>query len=263
MRGQYPGQALARGLHPVKQRAGDAGIHIRASDGAPTRGLKRAVMESVAVELASPQGELTIFYLFMRADIVVKAVMAILVFMSIWSWAIAIEKALEYRKSHARAVRFENDFWSGAALDDLAKRYARDPKEPFGRVLAAALRDWDGFSVAKSGGAEAGRELSKMEKGLGVLASIGSSAPFIGLFGTVWGIMNAFRAIATAENTSLAVVAPGIAEALFATALGLFAAIPAVIAFNRYSNDVERLLNRYETFVDEFSSILHRYSHHK
>jgi len=215
-------------------------------------------MESVAVELASPQGELTILYLFMRADIIVKIVMGILVFMSIWSWAIAIEKAMERNRAHGRAVKFENDFWSGASLDDLAKRYARDPKEPFGRVLAAALRDWDGFSVAKSGGAEANRELSRMEKGLGILASIGSSAPFIGLFGTVWGIMNAFRAIATAENTSLAVVAPGIAEALFATALGLIAAIPAVIFFNALSSNLGKYAARLEGFADDLTALASR-----
>lgn len=222
------------------------------------KGVRSIIMESVAVELASPQNELTILYLFMRADIVVKTVMGILVFMSIWSWALFIEKAMELNRAHGRAVRFENDFWSGAALDDLAKRYAREPKDPFGRVLAAALRDWDGFSVAKSGGAEANRELSKMEKGLGILASIGSSAPFIGLFGTVWGIMNAFRAIATEENTSLAVVAPGIAEALFATALGLFAAIPAVIFYNALSSNLGKYASRLEGFVDDLTALASR-----
>jgi len=215
-------------------------------------------MESVAVELAGPTDELTIVYLFMRADIVVKTVMALLVFMSIWSWAIAIEKWLRFNAAHGEASRFERDFWSGASLDDLAAKYARDPKDAFGRVLAAALRDWDGFSVAKSGGAEANRELNKMEGGLGVLAIIGSSAPFIGLFGTVWGIMNAFRAIAASENTSLAIVAPGIAEALFATALGLLAAIPAVIFFNGLSSILARYAAKLEGFVDDLAALASR-----
>lgn len=212
-------------------------------------------MESVAVELASPSQELTIVYLFMRADIVVKIVMALLAFMSVWSWAIAIEKWLQLSGAHGRARKFEEDFWSGAGMDELSQRWARDPKEPFGRVLAAALRDWDGFAVAKSGGAEANRELNKMEGGLGVLAIIGSSAPFIGLFGTVWGIMNAFRAIAASDNTSLAVVAPGIAEALFATALGLLAAIPAVIFFNALSSNLAKYAAKLEGFVDDLSAL--------
>ncbi|HCY56262.1 MAG TPA: protein TolQ [Oceanicaulis sp.] len=215
-------------------------------------------MDSVAVELAQPAQELTIFYLFMRADIIVKAVMGILLFMSVWSWAVAIEKFLQFRKAASQAARFEDDFWAGGSIDDLANRYARNPKDPFSRVLAAALRDWDSFSVSRSGGAEANRELTRMEQGLGILAIVGSSAPFIGLFGTVWGIMNSFRSIAASRDTNLAVVAPGIAEALFATALGLVAAIPAVIAYNKFSNDLQRIITRLEGFAGEFSAILSR-----
>ena len=215
-------------------------------------------MESVAVELTGPANELTIVYLFMRADIVVKAVMALLALMSIWSWAIAIEKWMQLNKAHAGASRFENDFWSGGSLDNLVNKYAKPAKEPFGRVLAAAMRDWDGYAVAKSGGAEANRELNKMEAGLGVLSIIGSSAPFIGLFGTVWGIMNAFRSIAASENTSLAVVAPGISEALFATALGLLAAIPAVIFFNALSSNLAKYAARLEGLVDDLAALASR-----
>ncbi|WP_439635661.1 MotA/TolQ/ExbB proton channel family protein [Oceanicaulis sp.] len=215
-------------------------------------------MESVAVELTGPATELTIMHLFMRADIVVKAVMAVLAFMSIWSWAIAIEKWLQLNNAHAGASRFENDFWSGGSLDELVAKYAKPAKEPFGRVLAASMRDWDGYAVAKSGGAEANRELSKMESGLGVLAIIGSAAPFIGLFGTVWGIMNAFRSIAASENTSLAVVAPGISEALFATALGLLAAIPAVIFFNALSSNLSKYASRLEGLVDDLAALASR-----
>ena len=215
-------------------------------------------MESVAVELTGPATELTIMHLFMRADIVVKAVMAILALMSIWSWAIAIEKWMQLNKAHAGASRFENDFWSGGSLDQLVTKYAKPAKEPFGRVLAAAMRDWDGYAVTKSGGAEANRELNKMEAGLGVLSIIGSSAPFIGLFGTVWGIMNAFRSIAASENTSLAVVAPGISEALFATALGLLAAIPAVIFFNALSSNLAKYAARLEGLVDDLAALASR-----
>ena len=215
-------------------------------------------MESVPVQLAETGQDLTILYLFLRADLVGKSVMAMLAFMSIWSWAIAIEKFMAMNTQHAKAKRFETEFWSGTSLDKLADRYGRDPNHPFGRVLAAALRDWDGFSVAKAGGAEANRELSKLEGGLGVLAIIGSSAPFIGLFGTVWGIMNAFRAIAATDNTSLAVVAPGIAEALFATALGLLAAIPAVIFFNALSSSLAKYAAKLEGFVDDLAAMASR-----
>lgn len=215
-------------------------------------------MESVAVDLAQPAQELTIFYLFMRADIIVKAVMAILLFMSVWSWAVAIEKWLQFRKASAQARRFEDDFWAGGSVDELANRYARNPKDPFSRVFAAAVRDWDSFSVAKSGGAEANRELTRMEQGLGILAIVGSSAPFIGLFGTVWGIMNSFRSIAASRDTNLAVVAPGIAEALFATGLGLVAAIPAVIFFNTLSSQLASYAVKLEGFVDDLSALAGR-----
>ncbi len=215
-------------------------------------------METVAAALNAPSQELTILYLFQRADIVVKAVMAILAFMSVWSWAIAVDKFMQMRRAHAMARRFEEDFWSGASLDHLNDRYGRDPKDPFGRVLAASMRDWDGFSVARSGGAEANRELTKLEGGLGVLAIIGSSAPFIGLFGTVWGIMNSFRSIAATRDTNLAVVAPGIAEALFATALGLLAAVPAVIFFNALSSNLSKYAARLEGFVDDLAALASR-----
>ena len=165
---------------------------------------------------------------------------------------------MQLNKAHAGASRFENDFWSGGSLDQLVTKYAKPAKEPFGRVLAAAMRDWDGYAVAKSGGAEANRELNKMEAGLGVLSIIGSSAPFIGLFGTVWGIMNAFRSIAASENTSLAVVAPGISEALFATALGLLAAIPAVIFFNALSSNLAKYAARLEGLVDDLAALASR-----
>ena len=211
-----------------------------------------------AVHMAAPGQDLSILYLFMRADIVVKVVMGILAFMSVWSWAIAIEKALQYRGLHGRARAFEREFWSGTSLQAMIDRYAGDAKDPFSRVLAAATRDFDQTSVEKAAGAEASRELTRLESGLGVLAIIGSSAPFIGLFGTVWGIMNSFRAIAATDNTSLAVVAPGIAEALFATALGLLAAIPAVIFFNALSSNLGKYAAKLEGFVDELAALAAR-----
>ena len=217
-------------------------------------------MDIAPIEIASPSNELTIVYMFMQADIVVKAVMAILALMSIWSWAIAIEKTMQLAGHHGRAGSFERDFWSGMSLDALADKHGKSPNNLFGRVLVAALRDFDTFAVAKNGGAEANRELSKLESGLGVLAIIGSSAPFIGLFGTVWGIMNSFRAIAATDNTSLTVVAPGIAEALFATALGLLAAIPAVIFFNALSSNLGKLATKVEAFVDELAAMAGRES---
>lgn len=211
-------------------------------------------MESVSIEVAQGH-DLSILYLFMQADIVVKTVMGILALMSVWSWAIAIEKTMQLRGAHTRAKHFESDFWAGRSLDDLAARYAKDPKDPFSRVLSAALRDWSQYSVAKSAGAEANRELNKLEGGLGTLAIIGSTAPFVGLFGTVWGIMNSFRSIAASQDTNLAVVAPGIAEALFATALGLLAAIPAVMFFNALSSNLGSFATKLEGFVDDLSAL--------
>ena len=139
--------------------------------------------------------------------------------------------------------------------EDLVQRFGRNPKDPFGRVLGAALRDWDSYAVAKNAGAEANRELTRLESGLGILAIIGSTAPFVGLFGTVWGIMNSFRSIAASQDTNLAVVAPGIAEALFATALGLLAAVPAVMFFNALSSNIAKFAARLESFVDELSAL--------
>ncbi|MFS2317001.1 protein TolQ [Maricaulis sp. D1M11] len=200
--------------------------------------------------------------LFMRADWIVKIVMAILAFMSVWSWAIAVEKWLAMRSLHAKGRAFEREFWSGQSLDALAEKFARNPRDPFAKVFAAGLREWKGANpggrVAKAAGAEAGRELSAAESGLGILATIASAAPFVGLFGTVWGILNSFRAIAAQGDANLAVVAPGIAEALFATALGLLAAIPAVIFFNALSSNIGQYAAKLEGFVDELSALAER-----
>ncbi|WP_019961013.1 MotA/TolQ/ExbB proton channel family protein [Woodsholea maritima] len=215
-------------------------------------------METIGVEVAQAGHDLSVMGLFLRADIVVKSVMAILAFLSVWTWAIAIEKSLMLKSLQGKAKVFEQEFWSGTSLEALNQRYGHNPNDPFGRVLAAAMRDFSGYAAAKSAGAEANRELTKLEGGLGILAIIGSSAPFIGLLGTVWGIMNSFRSIAATQDTSLAVVAPGIAEALFATALGLVAAIPAVIFFNALSSNLGKYAVKLEGFVDDLSALAAR-----
>ncbi|MEM9123462.1 MAG: protein TolQ, partial [Pseudomonadota bacterium] len=194
--------------------------------------------------------------LLQRADIVVKTVMIMLVIASFWSWAIIFDKGMKLGSLRRRANKFEDVFWSGRSLDDLYKNLGHKPDHPFAVVFVAAMREWkrsfEAGSVATGDGwmglgqridkvmnVTISRELTSVERGLGFLATVGSTAPFIGLFGTVWGIMNSFQSIAASQDTSLAVVAPGIAEALFATALGLFAAIPAVIFYNRYSSQLD------------------------
>lgn len=220
--------------------------------------------------------DMSIMAMVMAADPVVKAVMVILVLASVWSWAIIFEKVLKMRRLRQRAQDFEDAFWSGGSLEDLYDRMGSQPNDPMGSVFASAMREWR-RSAAKGLTQRStdlraslrdrldqimsltiSREMDALEKRMTFLASVGSTAPFIGLFGTVWGIMNSFQAIAESKNTSLAVVAPGIAEALFVTALGLVAAIPAVVAFNKLSSDLSRYAGRLEGFATEFGSILSR-----
>ncbi|MBI3514344.1 MAG: protein TolQ [Proteobacteria bacterium] len=219
--------------------------------------------------------QLSLWTLFIQADIVVKVVMILLLFASFWCWAIIFDKLMKLRHLVQQADEFEDSFWSGGSLEELYDRVGNRPVDPMSAVFAAAMREWRRSAakgLANPPAARAnlqqridrvmsvtvGRELERLEKYLPFLASVGSTAPFIGLFGTVWGIMNSFTAIAAQKNTSLAVVAPGIAEALFATALGLVAAIPAVLAYNKISNDLGRYANRLEAFAGEFSAILSR-----
>jgi biopolymer transport protein TolQ len=210
----------------------------------------------------------------MRADFVVKSVLLLLIFASFWSWVLIIDKSLVIGGLKRKARRFEKTFWSGRSLDELYAQHSQRSDQPFTAVFVAALREWKrSFEggvprdalipgvkdrVEKAMSVSIHREIEKIERGLGYLATVGSTAPFVGLFGTVWGIMNSFQAIAQRQDTTLAVVAPGIAEALFATALGLLAAIPAVIAYNRFVNEVGRYENRLEAFADEFSAFLSR-----
>ncbi len=218
-------------------------------------------------------GDFSFWSLFVRADWVVKLVMIILIIASIWSWAIAVDKGITMFLLKRRAKLFEETFWSGKTLDELSRAMGGDTRDPMARVFAAAMREYDESMTSPRNDAAilstreridrvmnlvVNRELSKAERGLSVLATIGSASVFIGLFGTVWGIMNSFRAIAASQNTNLSVVAPGIAEALFATALGLIAAIPAVIFYNKYSSDIDKYAGRLEGYADELSAILSR-----
>lgn len=229
-----------------------------------------------AVNLGNAAVEnMSIWGLFMQADLMVKSVMLLLVLASFWSWAIIFEKVIVLRRLNARTDDFENSFWSGDSLDTLYDRVGDRPTEPMGALFASAMKEWRRTaSRGKKAGADMsaglqqriervmqvtfGREMDALERYMGFLASVGSTAPFVGLFGTVWGIMNSFQNIAVSKSTSLAVVAPGIAEALFATALGLIAAIPAVVAYNKLSNDLNRYGARLEAFSGEFGTILSR-----
>ncbi|HRE44568.1 MAG TPA: protein TolQ [Terricaulis sp.] len=215
--------------------------------------------------------QITVLSLFLQADPVVKLVMLILALASIWTWAIAVDKWLQFGELESNARKFEREFWSGRAMEDMEDRGERK-RDSMARVFAAAQREWrearrvgvgDGGQmlldrVDRLMQAQISRELTRASKGLSVLATVGASAPFIGLFGTVWGIMNAFTNIAAQQQTNLAVVAPGIAEALFATALGLVAAIPAVIFYNKFSGDLDGFADRLETFSDEVNARLSR-----
>ncbi|MEC9368012.1 MAG: protein TolQ [Pseudomonadota bacterium] len=218
------------------------------------------------------QGELSIYTLFMDAHIVVQLVMVGLLFASVWSWAIIIEKLFLFSRTTRETDRFEKLFWSGQSLDELYQGVAQRANTSMSALFVAAMREWK-RSVESSNKLMPGvqtrvekvldvavtREVDRLERRLLFLATVGSTAPFVGLFGTVWGIMTSFQAIASSKSTNLAVVAPGIAEALFATALGLLAAIPAVIFYNKFANQVTRQAQRLETFADEFSAILSRH----
>ncbi len=221
-------------------------------------------------------GDLSIVGLFLQADMIVKAVIFVLFLASVWSWTIIIEKRGTLKKLNSRANRFEDSFWSGEPLDKLYERVKKGRQDPLLKVFCAGMDEWhNGVAgglpakeslqaslrqrVERAMSTTINREMNVLERGMTFLASVGSTATFIGLFGTVWGIMNSFTSIAHTNNTSLAVVAPGIAEALFATALGLVAAIPAVIAYNTLTSGLHRYADRMDAFVNEFSAILSRH----
>ena len=217
-------------------------------------------------------GGFSLLELFWQAHPVVKFVMIGLLLASVWAWAIIIEKLFAFRRARREADRFEQMFWSGQSLDELYIGLSQAGRTfSMASLFVAAMREWKRSvegNIRALGGIQMrvekvmdvtiSREMEQLDRRLLFLATVGSIAPFVGLFGTVWGIMTSFQAIAVSKNTNLAVVAPGIAEALFATALGLLAAIPAVIFYNKFAADSSRLSQRLETFADEFSAIVSR-----
>lgn len=239
----------------------------------PTPKVDGATVEALAGTAAtsidmSPMG------MFLQADIIVQSVMIMLLVASFWCWAIIFEKAIAFKKMHRKTEKFEKAFWSGDLLEELYEQEKNRADHPLAMIFVAAMYEWklpspeartraelkvglkerifQAMSLARN------QAMDKMENNLGFLATVGSTAPFVGLFGTVWGIMHSFQAIAAMKNITLAVVAPGIAEALFATAIGLFAAIPAVIFYNKYSNDMNRFSVKMDEFAGEFGAILSR-----
>ena len=228
-----------------------------------------------ATNLETAGGDLSMLGLFLQADWVVKFVILLLLAASVWVWAIVFEKLTALRRANRQANQFEDRFWSGGSLDELYETDGNRPRHPIAAVFGAAMGEWRRSAqvvgadmsrgsvrerVDRAIGVTVQREMDRMERWMVFLASVGSTAPFIGLFGTVWGIIHSFSAIATSRNTNLSVVAPGIAEALFATAIGLVAAIPAVLAYNKISSDLARFASRLEGFGAEFGAILSRQS---
>jgi biopolymer transport protein TolQ len=219
--------------------------------------------------------DLDIWTLILHASLVVKVVMLLLVAVSFMSWMFIFQKWFAIRRANSQTDKFEREFWSGNDLNALYQG-AVQHRHTIGsleRIFEAGFREFAKLRGGSRAGADASdmvdgarramratfqREMDFLERHLAFLASTGSVSPYVGLFGTVWGIMHAFRSLANVQQATLAQVAPGIAEALVATAIGLFAAIPAVVAYNRYSHDIERLANRFESFMEEFSNILHR-----
>ena len=233
------------------------------------------LVRAVEIGASAVAEDFSLWGLFLQADVIVKAVIVVLLIASVWSWAIIFDKVLRYGRVRRLAVEFEQAFWSGGSLDQLYDDLSTKRSHPMTVLFASAMDEWRRFAnrgshlsadrleglqrrIAYAMDAALNRELDQLERYLGFLATVGATAPFVGLFGTVWGIMNSFQSIAASKDTSLAVVAPGIAEALFATALGLVAAIPAVVAYNKLSSDLDRYAGRLEAFGTEFRALLGR-----
>ena len=223
-----------------------------------------------------PSSDLSFVSLILNASVIVQLVMALLLLASVLSWTIIFDRSRVLKKAQREADVFENDFWSGGDLGELYRAVDRDRDSlrGAGAIFHAGFREF--ARLRENAGIEAmdlveaarramrvalSREMDTLETHLSFLATVGSTSPYVGLFGTVWGIMNAFHALGNVKQATLNLVAPGIAEALIATAMGLFAAIPAVVAYNKYANSVQRLENRYDDFVEEFSNILQRQAH--
>ena len=225
------------------------------------------------INIVSEAPDFSMLGLFLQADTVVKSVIIILILASIYSWNVIVSKILRLRQLKKLEKEFEEIFWSGNSFEDLYETLNFNKTDPKSKIFCAAISEWKKSKsqfnqstdinslkdrMERSMSVIFNKESEDVEKNLTFLATAGSTAPFIGLFGTVWGIMNSFKSIAIAQNTNLAVVAPGIAEALFATALGLFVAIPAVVAYNKISNDISKYFISLETFMDEFTTIFFR-----
>jgi len=215
--------------------------------------------------------DVSLIALFLQAAWIVKVVMLGLLACSVWVWAIAIDKIFLYSRTKRAMDRFEQAFWSGQSIEELYRMLSSKPTQSMAACFVAAMREWKRsfesqarsfaglqMRIEKVMNVSIAREIERLERRLLVLATVGSAGPFVGLFGTVWGIMSSFQAIAASKNTALAIVAPGIAEALLATALGLLAAIPAVIAYNKLSSEAGKIGQRLEGFADEFAAILSR-----
>ena len=233
-------------------------------------------METVVIsgDISLSGIDFSLLSLFLRADLVVKSVILILIFASIWSWTIIVEKLIKMKRLKQIESEFDEIFWSGNSFEDLFETFNYNQNDPKSKIFCAAIVEWKKSNKTKSINSSNieslkermnrsmqvtfNKEAESIEKNLTFLATAGSTAPFVGLFGTVWGIMNSFQSIAVAQNTSLSVVAPGIAEALFATALGLFVAIPAVVAYNKITSDLSKYFLSLESFIDEFTTIFFR-----
>ena len=230
---------------------------------------------TIASNVSSEAVDFSLVALFLSADIIVKSVILILIFASVYSWAIIVGKLIRINRLKILDKEFDEIFWSGNSFEDLYETFNFNQNDPKSKIFCSAIMEWrksnkdlkslhsQGLNSLKERMTRTmqvtfNKETEIIEKSLTFLATAGSTAPFIGLFGTVWGIMNSFKSIAIAQNTNLAVVAPGIAEALFATALGLFVAIPAVVAYNKISNDISKYFVSLETFIDEFTTIFFR-----
>ena len=236
-------------------------------------------MEEIAIKtsLASEAIDFSLISLFLRADLIVKSVIIILILASIYSWTIIIGKLILIKRLKQLDKEFDEIFWSGNSFEDLYETFNYNQNDPKSKIFCSAISEWKKSTnnkeidllqsnalnslkerISRSMQITFNKETEKIEKNLTFLATAGSTAPFIGLFGTVWGIMNSFQSIAIAQNTNLSVVAPGIAEALFATALGLFVAIPAVVSYNKVTSDLSKYFVTLETFMDEYLTIFFR-----
>ena len=227
-----------------------------------------------AGDVSSSVIDFSLLSLFIRADLVVKSVIVILILASIWSWTIIVEKLVKMKRLKQIENEFDEIFWSGNSFEDLFETFNYNQNDHKSKIFCAAIEEWKKSDKTKNVNSSNinslkermnrsmqitfNKEAESIEKNLTFLATSGSTAPFVGLFGTVWGIMNSFQSIAVAQNTNLSVVAPGIAEALFATALGLFVAIPAVVAYNKITSDLSKYFLSLESFIDEFTTIFFR-----